>query len=323
MTPLYPLRFELILRRYLWGGRRLGDLLGKPIGPENDYAESWELCDHGADQSRVALGPLAGATLGELVARRGRELLGRHDPLPRFPLLFKFLDASRTLSVQVHPDDALAARHDPPDSGKTEAWVVLAAEPGSRVYAGLRPGVGREELASAVRDGVVESLLHAFEPRVGDCVLIPAGIVHALGAGLVVAEIQQSSDLTYRLFDWNRVGPDGRPRTLHIDEALEAIDFEAGPIGRQAPRPSDRPGVERLTECPYFVLERWRLDEPARWRGDRRCGVLAVVDGALRVEGDCASGALRRGGTILIPAECGAVRLEPVGRAELLAVFLP
>ena len=217
LSPLYPLRFEPIFRRYLWGGRRLGTVLGKPIGEGSDYAESWEVVDHGADQSRVAFGPLAGTTLGELVREHGHELLGRHHPQPQFPLLIKLLDAQQKLSVQVHPNDEQAARLDTPDYGKTEAWVVLAAEPGSRIYAGLKRGFDRPALERELNRGTCELCLHHFEPRVGDCVFLPAGTVHALGGGLLIAEVQQSSDTTYRLFDWNRVGPDGRPRALHIE----------------------------------------------------------------------------------------------------------
>ena len=144
--------------------------------------------------------------LGELVRHRGGELLGRHASHAAFPLLFKFLDACRDLSVQVHPDDARARRLVPPDLGKTEAWYVIDAAPGSRIYAGLRDGVDRESLGAAVRAGRCGDVLHSFEPRPGDCVFIPAGTVHALGAGLVIAEIQESSDVTYRLYDWDQIG---------------------------------------------------------------------------------------------------------------------
>ena len=168
MAELYPLRFRPILRQYIWGGRRLETVLGKALGPGDDYAESWEICDHDADQSVVAAGPLAGMTLGGMVAERGVELLGRHHPQKRFPLLLKFLDAARTLSVQVHPNDAQAALLDPPDLGKSEAWVVLAAEPGGTIYAGLKPGVDRASLAEAIRQGNCQELLHRFEPEPGD-----------------------------------------------------------------------------------------------------------------------------------------------------------
>lgn len=323
MNALYPLRFRPLFRRYIWGGRRLGTLLGKAIGPDEPCAESWEICDHGPDQSVLEWGPLAGATLGQLVAERGAELLGRHHPQDRFPLLLKFLDAARTLSVQVHPDDARAARLVPPDLGKTEAWVVLAAEPGSRIYAGLKTGVGPAALAEAIRQGRCEELLHHFQPKVGDCVLIEAGTVHTLGEGLLVAEIQQSSDTTYRLFDWNRVDAEGKPRPLHVDEGLEAIDYGRGPVGPQEPQQTDRPGISRLVACEKFVLDRWEFDAPQPVGGDRRCHIISVLRGSLRVEGDPAGREIPPGSTALLPAELGQVELTPQGDTVLLDAYLP
>ncbi len=242
MIPLYPLRFRLLVRRYLWGNRRLETCLGKSLGPGNDYAESWEVADHGADQSIVDAGPLAGTTLGELVRLRGVELFGRCHPQANFPLLVKFLDAAQSLSVQVHPNDAQAARLSPPDLGKTEAWYILAADPGSRVYAGLQPGVEREQLAEAIAKGTCETLLHGFEPKAGDCLFIPAGTVHALGAGLLVAEVQQSSDTTFRLYDWNRVGPDGKPRRCTLRRPWRWSIFSAGRSSRCSLSPRTGPG---------------------------------------------------------------------------------
>jgi mannose-6-phosphate isomerase len=323
VTPLYPFRFHPLLRRYLWGGRRLGAELGKPIGEGDDYAESWEICDRGADQSVIAAGPLAGTTLGELVQTRGAELLGRHAPQSRFPLLFKFLDARKTLSVQVHPDDVRAARLDPPDLGKTEAWVVLAAASGSILYAGLKRGFDRHALAREVARGTCDLCLHRFEPRPGDCVFLPAGVVHAIGAGLLVAEIQQASDTTYRLFDFNRLGPDDRPRELHVESALEAIDFDYGPVQPQAPQPTDQPHVERLVSCDKFILDRWTLDARREIGSDERCHLLAVVDGEMHVMGDPDAGPLRRGTTILVPAFRGTTWLEPTAKAVLLDAYLP
>src|SRR4051812_38094180 len=235
MPPLYPLTFRPVFKRYLWGGRRLATALGKPIGEGNDYAESWEIADHEHGQSIVAEGPLAGTSLHELVVSRGDELLGRYHPRPRFPLIFKYLDCQRDLSVQVHPSDAAAAKLTPPDLGKTEAWVVLHAEPGSRIYAGLKAGCNEAKLRTALDEGNVESWLHSFQPRAGDCLFIPAGTVHALGAGLLVAEIQQASDTTYRLHDWGRHGPDGKSRELHVEQALAAIDYSAVEIGPTRP----------------------------------------------------------------------------------------
>ncbi|MBX7168880.1 MAG: class I mannose-6-phosphate isomerase [Pirellulales bacterium] len=323
MPRMYPLRFEPLLRRYLWGGRRLASELGKELPPGDDYAESWELCDRGDDQTRVARGPLAGKTLGELVRESGPALLGRHHPQTRFPLLFKFLDAQQTLSVQVHPDDARAARLIPPDLGKTEAWVVLSTKPGAVIYSGLKRGFDRAALAREVNRGTSELCLHRFEPRPGDCVFIPAGAVHALGAGLLIAEIQQASDTTYRLYDWNRVGADGRPRPLHIEAALDAIDFGLGPIDPVVPRPTAREQVENLVRCDKFIMDRLRLSEPLHAGGDDRCHLLVPIEGQMRVAGDPVDAPVRLGETILVPAEVGEVLLEPCAQATLLDIYLP
>jgi mannose-6-phosphate isomerase len=324
MPSLYPLRFEPIFRRYIWGGRRLGTVLGKAIGPEDDYAESWEIVDHGADQSRVIAGPLAGKTLGEIVTEHGAELFGGQPKQATFPLLFKFLDANTILSVQVHPNDEQAGKLTPPDAGKTEAWVVLAAEPGSAIYAGLKRGFDRAALARELARGTCELCLNRFEPRVGDCILLPAGTVHALGAGLLIAEIQQSSDTTYRLFDWNRVGPDGRPRALHIDEALDVIDHDRGPVMPAAPVATDRPQVTRLTACDKFVLDRWQIALPREIGGDNRFHILSVIEGSATAVGDPVGKPLATGDTILLPAAAGPLRVEPAApSATILDIYLP
>lgn len=317
------LRFKPILRRYLWGGRRLATALGKPLGQGNDYAESWEVVDHGADQSIVDAGPLAGRTLHELVAQYGPQLLGdAADRFRSFPLLMKLLDCNRTLSVQVHPDDDQGARLDPPDLGKTEAWVVLAARRGSKIYAGLRAGVTREQLAAAAEAGTVEELLHWFKPSVGQCVFIPARTVHALGAGLLIAEIQQASDATFRLHDWNRVDAGGKPRTLHIAESLDTIDYQRGPIAPQTPQDLGG-GRQRLVKCDKFVLDRLALRQPASIGGDGRFHLLAVIRGRAEVAGDPVQAPLATGHTALLPAAAGSVEVRPQGPATLLDVYLP
>lgn len=323
MQDLYPLRFRPIFRRYLWGGRRLATLLQKPLGPGDDYAESWELVDRGGDQSEVQYGPLAGMPLSSLVRDHGRELLGQHHSQERFPLLMKFLDAQETLSVQVHPNDEQAARLSPPDAGKTEAWVVVAAEPESTIYAGLRPGTDRTTLQKAIADGTCEDQLHRFHPSAGDCVFLPAGTVHALGAGLVVAEIQQSSDVTFRLFDWNRVGPGGQPRPLHVEQGLDVIDFSRGPVDPQQPRQGPAAGQELLVACDHFVLRRWRFDRCLHIGGDNRCHVVTVLEGTLLMEGDPSSQPMIAGSTALLPASVGAVEFTPKEPSLLLESHLP
>ncbi len=320
-----PLLFAPIYRRYLWGGRRFVSMLGRELPPGDDYAESWELVDRGSDQSVVACGPLTGTTLGDLVRTRGTELLGRHAPLPAFPLLFKFLDASHDLSVQVHPDDARARQLTPPDRGKTEAWYVIDAVPGSRIYAGLRRGTSRDELAAALRAGRCGDVLHSFEPHRGDCIFIPAGTVHAIGAGLMVAEIQQSSDVTYRLHDWNRVGPDGKPRAMHVEAGLEAVThFE--PVEPVVGEPAGDPAVRRLVTNEYFVLDEVCPNRDWQVGGDNTCHFLAMLSGSIRFETRWGLPDLATGACVLLPAAVGRQTieaLESVGHAKLLHISLP
>jgi mannose-6-phosphate isomerase len=325
MNTLYPLRFRPLFRRYVWGGRRLLTVLKKKLGDGDQYAESWEIVDRQDDQSVVVSGSLTGWTLHQLVERFGPQLLGVGRIADRFPLLFKFLDANRNLSVQVHPNDQQAALLSPPDLGKTEAWLILDALPGSKVYVGLKRGFNRAALEREVARGTVELCLHCLEPRVGDCFLIPAGTLHALGAGLLVAEIQQSSDTTYRLFDWNRVGTDGLPRNLHVQQALATIDYTRGPITASQPHATERQHVECLARCDKFVLDRWQFESPESLAavGDRY-HILVVLAGAVMVAGDPTAEPLTLGQSMLVPAaavESTVLRPEPA--ATLLDIYPP
>ncbi len=331
---LYPLRFEPIFRQYIWGGRRLGTFLNKPIGDDDDYAESWELVDHANDQSVVANGPLQGKTLSELVKQFAADLLGskcmaqissadRPQQLHnRFPLLMKYLDANRVLSVQVHPDDDYATTMETPDLGKTEAWYVIHAEPNSKIFAGLKPGVTKRELRDAVASGETESCLHVITPNAGDCIFIPAGTIHAIGAGLVIAEIQQASDTTFRLFDWNRVDKNGLARPLHIDQSFDVIDFDRGPVDPQVPCPveSQFAEIENLVTCDKFVMNRWKIDRPITIGGDKQFRVITTVNGAIAVQDDPSGEELALGQTMLLPAVCSAQTLTPNGSAEFLEI---
>jgi mannose-6-phosphate isomerase len=297
--------------------------LGKPIGDET-CAESWEIVDHHDDQSIVAAGPLKGTTLGTLVRERGAELLGRHAAAGgQFPLLMKFLDAQQNLSLQVHPDDRQAAVLDPPATGKTEAWVILDAEPGSLIYAGLKRGIDREAFRRELLRGTAELCLHRFEPRVGDCVFLPAGTIHALGAGLMVAEVQQPSDVTYRLFDWNRVDSEGRPRTLHIEAGLKCLDESRVEIGPQTPQPTALDHVTRLVACDKFVLDRWRFSATEAIGGDDRFHLVVVLDGEIQCRASEQTVNAVRGQTVLLPSSLGSVLLETRENTELLDIYLP
>lgn len=321
---LYPLRFEPIFQRYIWGGRRLQTVLGKDIGAETS-AESWEVVDRKEAQSVIANGEFRGRTLRSVIREHPVELMGQHRALEAFPLLFKFLDCHRNLSVQVHPDDEAAALLDPPDLGKTEAWVVIQAAPGSVIYAGLKPGVDRSQLAAAVEAGSTASCLHCFEPQVGDCVFIPAGTCHALGSGLLIAEIQQSSDTTYRLFDWNRVDDQGNPRELHIQRGLDAIDYQMGPVSAQKPIGTDNPHRERLVACDKFNLDRLRLSvgESAVIESQDRAHLLAMLSGTVDVDCDPDSRPLITGQTLMLPSSLGRTRILAEETSTLLDVYLP
>ena len=332
---LYPLRFQPIFQRYLWGGRRLAEVLNKPIGNDN-AAESWEIVDHDNYQSVVAYGAEAGKSLCELIAENGTELLGpaafkkiSGEQIPphlrqRFPLLLKFLDANQHLSVQVHPDDSYGATLSPPDLGKTEAWYVMHADPGAKIFAGLKPGTTKESFESAVAAGETESMLHSFEPKAGDCVFIPAGTMHAIGAGLLIAEIQQASNTTFRVYDWGRVESDGKSRPLHIQQAIAVNDFSRGPVSPSAAAASADPNWQTIVDCDKFVMNKTRLTTPVDAAGDGRFHIVACTRGEVAIENDPSGMPLTIGQTAILPASLGSTKLTPgTEGAELLEIHLP
>jgi mannose-6-phosphate isomerase len=249
---VYPLRFEPIFQPRIWGGRRLANLFQQPLPGSDPIGEAWVLSDRDDFPSRIAEGSLKGQTLHEVLTTHRNEILGRQaERFPRFPLLLKFLDARETLSVQVHPSDRHSALLPSGERGKTEAWVVLQAEPQSRIYAGLKPGTTCEQLRAALDAGKVADHLASFTPKPGDGVFLEAGTVHALGGGVVLFEVQQNSDVTFRLYDWDRVdAKTGKPRQLHIDQALSCIDFSRGPVNPVTPA-----AVNPLTGIPLVRTE--------------------------------------------------------------------
>ena len=312
---MYPLRFQPAFRRYIWGGRRLADVLSKSIGDQK-AAESWEIVDHGNDQSIVQFGSLSGRSLHELVIAHGADLVGEKvwqrindEKLPaalrqRFPLLLKFLDANRDLSVQVHPDDKMGATLSPPDLGKTEAWYVLHADPGAKVYAGLKEGVTKEQFATAIQAGNTESLLHAFEAKAGDCIFVEAGTMHAIGAGLLVAEIQQASNTTFRVFDWNRVDDEGNSRELHIDQALAATNFRPR-TSQPAVTPQSSVPISAwntVVSCDQFTMRHGKPTENWTTCGDGKFRIFAVIGGSMSIQNDPSESPLKLGDTTLLPA---------------------
>lgn len=322
---LPPLTFEPLLKRIRWGGRKLGTLLNKRIGPESDYAESWELADHAEGQSRVASGTLAGTTLASLIRSDPEKLLGRHSAATQFPLLIKFLDANDWLSLQVHPDDRLAGTYDSSENGKTEAWVILDAAPESRICAGLKPGITREQLKDALHSGEIESCLNLIPVRAGDCIYVPAGTVHALGPGIVLAEVQQQSNLTFRLHDWGRVDASGKPRPIHVEESLACTDFARGPVFPVKPvlLPGRTHVAEELVRSSYFVICRHQFSEPIRIVTDDRFRILISLRGDADVSTETGTAALPMGSTVLLPACSENAVVRPSGEAVVLEVFCP
>lgn len=328
---LPPLRFRPLIKNLRWGGTRLGTLLGKSIGAAQNAGESWEVVDHGSDQSIVAAGPFAGWTLADLMKEHRSDLLGPHlgqatSTQTTFPLLAKFLDAHDRISLQVHPDSWHSRQMTGADCGKTEAWVILQALPGSLIYAGLRPGVLKSQLEYAVRNGSLMECVHTFEARRGDCILIPAGTIHAIGEGVLLAEIQQTSDTTYRLHDWGRVGMDGLPRQLHIREALVCTDYSRGPINPLKPRIIATGGenrIEELVACDYFAIHRHQGTAAWSVNSLRRFRIVMLLEGNAELTWPDNSDVMTAGDTILIPASCPNCQIAPKSECTLLEVFVP
>ncbi len=262
----------------------------------------------------------------ELVQSRSIALLGAAiGPRDQFPLLVKFIDANQDLSVQVHPDDEKGRRL-AGDNGKTETWVILGAEPGSLIYAGLKSGVGPEDLDAAIQSGDVEPLLHRFEARPGDSILIEAGTVHAIGAGVLLAEIQQMSDATFRVYDWKREGADGKPRQLHIREAMESIDFQRGPVNPITPREEAIDGVgtrDHLAQSPFFALERLRIHRRTSVGSHERFTIVMGLNGTSDLVREGQTVRLAFGQTLLLPATVGPCDVVPSGEAVVLTCVIP
>ena len=326
-TQLYPLRFEPIYQYRLWGGRRLASFLSAPLPGDGPIGEAWVLSDRDDHPSRVADGPLTGRTIAQLLEQFPEETMGRlAGRFRRFPLLLKFLDAREMLSVQVHPADTHTDLLPAGETGKTEAWVVLEAGPESRIYAGLKPGTTADDLRRGLANGTVADRLACFTPKPGDGVFIPAGTVHALGGGVVVFEVQENSDVTFRLYDWNHVdAKTGKPRALQVDRALACIDFGecAGGLAPpvvEAMEPVER---ERLFDCDHFRLSRLRGDSPFAVGAPGVPRVLVCIAGSGVVEHGGATYAIGKGDVYLLPAVAGACTFQPRGRVNVLEIEVP
>ena len=325
-VPLFPFSVSPRIVDVVWGGHRLGTLLGRALPIDRPIGETWEV----HDDDLIEDGPFVGQSLATLARAMPKELLGTRstdrDPRgPAFPLLLKFIDAAGTLSVQVHPDDAYARQNEAGQLGKTESWYILEADPGAKLYFGLRDGVDRHGLASAINQNRLEPHLTALAVQPGDVMYVPAGTVHAIGAGVTLLELQQSSTITYRLYDWGRLGTDGKPRTLHIAQSLDVIRFSQPRMHATQPlRVSDSNG-ERvlLTAGPYFLLEELvgsSGGDPSR----ETFHLLTNLGDETIVTGDTfGRRSIRRCQTVIIPANAGRYDVTPARGGKLLRSSVP
>jgi len=323
MATLYPM---LIRPRYverIWGGDGLAGRLGKPAPRDQKIGESWEIYD----ENTVANGVYAGKTIGELRGIMGADLMGHVPTDQTFPLLTKLIDARETLSVQVHPDDALAQKLEGQPNGKTECWYIIGAEPGAALTYGFARDSSPDEYAGLVGEGKLDGMLRQLPVNAGDVVYIPAGTVHAIGAGIILYELQQASDVTYRIYDWNRKDAQGKARELQVDKASQALDYHQWTRGAIVPLPT--PGNRTVTIAgPYFVEE---LIDGAGAKLDTYGSPVAVtaLEHSLSVTLAAGGEAIVVPGyaSVLIPAAAGSYTIRPqlgdAGRARALVSYVP
>jgi mannose-6-phosphate isomerase len=307
-----PLVFEPLFMERVWGGRHLESLYGKRLPSAALIGESWEIVDRPEAQSVVHEGPLRGATLHELWCKHREEIFGKVPDRPRFPILAKLLDAHESLSLQVHPPRAIAKKLG--GESKSELWYVAHAAPKARLYAGVKKGTTREIFRKALDQGNLERHLHALELKTGDAIFLPSGRMHALGGGNVLVEIQENSDTTYRIYDWNRAKKGRPPRQMHIAEAMQCVDFE------DIEPPLLRPKGESLVKNELFEIDKWELREGREIVERGRFAIVVCLTGEL----ECAGRRFKPGNFFLVPAQLEDRVIRPVGSdVSLLRVMLP
>ncbi|MEG2103156.1 MAG: type I phosphomannose isomerase catalytic subunit [Flavobacterium sp.] len=319
-SSLYPLQFEPILKERIWGGEKLKTILNKPI-TSKITGESWELSTVEGDVSIVSNGELKGKTLMELIVETPNELLGTkvHERFGKqFPLLFKYLDAREDLSIQVHPNDKLAKeRHN--SFGKTEMWYVMQADADSRIIVGFKENSSKEEYLKHLKDNTLVSILDNVKAKAGDVFFLETGTVHAIGAGLVVAEIQQTSDITYRLYDFDRVDAQGNKRELHVDLALDAINYNK--VNTQKEYDSKTNTSNVVVDCPYFTTNFIPLESNTEIsKSSETFTVYMCIDGSFEIEYDGFKHTYIKGDTVLIPAAIRSFVLN--GKASILEIYI-
>ncbi len=321
------LRFTESYFERIWGGGKLRGTLKKPTPSDTVIGEAWLISDHAQCESRVAEGPHSGKTLRALIAENASAILGqraRLTPQGRFPLLLKLIDAGDVLSVQVHPDDEDAKRLEEPDSGKTEMWHVLDAEPGAELICGLTHDTTAASFRKALSEQRLKECMMRFPAPAGTNVFVPAGTIHAIGAGILLAEIQQNSDLTYRVYDWDRVEASGKPRALHVEKALEVIRFETGHHGPNLPLGYELDGASCsvLAVCHYFAAELITVAGSfTRSLPGDSFHLLLVKHGPLTVQGKNTEYILYAGDAVLVPGSLDRFTLQ--GTGSFLEYYVP
>ncbi|MEY2491655.1 MAG: mannose-6-phosphate isomerase [Verrucomicrobiota bacterium] len=307
-----PLAFEPVFMERVWGGRKLESLYHKKIPPQKCIGESWEIVDRSEAQSIVRDGPLAGRSIHDLWVNFRREIFGEVPDAPRFPLLIKLLDCREKLSLQVHPPARVAGFLG--GEPKTEAWIIVDAAPDAELWLGLREPTEPQKFAEALNSGQAAELVHRIRVKTGDAFLIPSGRMHAIGGGNLIVEVQENSDTTYRIFDWNRRDENGQARELHIEEAMRCIDFEDC-----SPAPS--PGnTESLVADRLFAIERWKISS-ARELGSGNSFAIAFC---LQGELECAGSRFQQGEFFLLPAQAENRTVKSCRpNSELLRITIP
>jgi mannose-6-phosphate isomerase len=292
---IYPLKFQPIYKERLWGGTLLRELFGRETPEDKRIGESWELSDLPQDRSVITNGEFANQTLESVIRKYPQEITGSKQA-GSFPLLIKFLDCGEVLSVQVHPDEATCKRLGR-GNFKAECWYIVSAKPDAFIYKGLEKGITREQFSKAIKDGTVEQTLRKINVKVGQCYYIPAGMPHALGAGLLVAEVETPSDTTFRIFDWNRIDENSKPRTLHINEAIESIHFDSTDNDFSAAT------TGRLVDCDFFKVDKGhQMSNSEVLISSRQLKVLIFLSGSGTITGGGNPVEFKAGETILIPA---------------------
>ena len=312
-----PLLFSPVYKDYIWGGNRIATTYDRDL-PEGIYAESWEVADRPEGMSVVSDGPLTGCTLHELTQQFGADLVGTAAEGERFPLLIKIIDSKQRLSVQVHPNNANAAAVG--GEPKTEMWYVLAADAGAGVFAGLRSGTNSADFRKALEEGRLEEAVNFLPVAAGDAIFVPGGRIHAIDDGCLLLEIQQNSNTTYRVHDWGRVGHDGKPRPLHIEEAMQVIDWNDAGDAKVKTSRTDMAGgnsVKEIVCCPYFNVEELQLATALQVKGDGSSfEVWFVAEGGVTLQAEGTRTVVARGVSCLVPAALREYSLEPASGAS-------